>query len=324
MPEQLLADAGGDRDLAIQLLERNGFLDASSVRRNTAAQDRVAAEAEQAAEARAREVAEENARREAAAEQARLEAERIEAERLEIERLAQAAEQARQEAERLAAEQAAGNQLTNGQYQALSDEELVERFNQAIERGDEPEIERAATEMARRDDANQAPPPEPEQANGFARFQDVEISAEDRRVDDLVSSGYDYVDAYAEVYGVDAEKLRAEERRTRVAAERHDGETLNQTAARLYRDWVHIQWLQAEGDTRGVLVNKVGEKADISPISLFSGPTSRAKKYASEELRRWWNDHPRMTLIEFRAQLLGRESDKRAARITQEMGGAGI
>ncbi|MFB9681227.1 VG15 protein [Streptosporangium vulgare] len=40
MPEQILADANGDRDLAIQLLERNGFLDASSTRRFAAAQGR--------------------------------------------------------------------------------------------------------------------------------------------------------------------------------------------------------------------------------------------------------------------------------------------
>lgn len=101
MPEQILADAGGNRDLAIQLLERNGYLFAPSpaaVRKQAegrAAAEKARLEAELAAE-QARieaEAAAEKARieAEAAAEQARLEAERIEAERIAAEKAAEVA-----------------------------------------------------------------------------------------------------------------------------------------------------------------------------------------------------------------------------------------
>lgn len=45
MPEQLIADADGDRDLAIQFLERFGYLDATSTRRRTAASNSASASA---------------------------------------------------------------------------------------------------------------------------------------------------------------------------------------------------------------------------------------------------------------------------------------
>ena len=60
----------------------------------------------------------------------------------------------------------------------------------------------------------------------------------------------------------------------------------------------------------------------IDPRSLFSGPASRARKYASEELLRWWQSNPRMTLTEFRAMWLGRDSDRKAAKQIRA-GGAG-
>ncbi|MEU7741989.1 hypothetical protein [Nonomuraea sp. NPDC049158] len=278
MPEQLLADAGGDRDEAIRLLSRFGYLLGEPTPVPRAARDTVT-----------------------------------------IPQPRQAAEPAAEPV----VPQPAVVRLTDEQYQALSDEDLAERFNEALGQGDELEIERAAAEMALRDQVDE-PPTAPEVGESWGTWDDLEITDDDRRVDELVAQGWDYVEAYAEVYNVDPEQLRREERRAAIEADRREGESLDQTVARLYRDWVHTQWLQAENTTNGFLLNKAGRAAGIDPITLFSGPTSRATAYASEELRRWWNDNPRMTLTEFRAQVLGRESDRRAARTTQEIGGAGI
>lgn len=96
------------------------------------------------------------------------------------------------------------------------------------------------------------------------------------------------------------------------------GKTASEQSRDLYEEWVYTQYLQAEGDTRGVLLNRAGVAAGVDPASLFSGPAARARKYASEELLRWWGDHQRLTLTEFRAQHLGRASDKRAAKRTRE------
>lgn len=80
-----------------------------------------------------------------------------------------------------------------------------------------------------------------------------------------------------------------------------------------YETWVDIQWMQAEDDCRGVLLNAQGRAAGVDARSLFSGPVARASKYASEELLSWWGRHGRLTFAAYRYQALGRDSDKAAA-----------
>lgn len=41
---------------------------------------------------------------------------------------------------------------------------------------------------------------------------------------------------------------------------------------------------------------------------------------ASEELKRWWQDHPRRTWTECRADMLGRDSDRQAANRARGQG----
>ncbi len=54
-------------------------------------------------------------------------------------------------------------------------------------------------------------------------------------------------------------------------------------------------WLEAEAATKGNMLNRAGREADISERSLFTGPESRARRYASEELLNHWQAHHRPT-----------------------------
>jgi hypothetical protein len=54
-------------------------------------------------------------------------------------------------------------------------------------------------------------------------------------------------------------------------------------------------WLEAENATKGVMLNRRGREAGVNERTLFTGPESRARKYASEELLNWWEYHPRPT-----------------------------
>ncbi len=54
-------------------------------------------------------------------------------------------------------------------------------------------------------------------------------------------------------------------------------------------------WLAAENATKGNMLNKAGKAAGIDERSLFTGPESRARRYASEELLAHWESHPRPT-----------------------------
>jgi hypothetical protein len=75
----------------------------------------------------------------------------------------------------------------------------------------------------------------------------------------------------------------------------------------------HAQYLQADEVCRGNLVNRRGCAARVTDWSLWSGPASRALRYATEELREFWYTHPRVTVEAYRRQL------RDARRIDQDV-----
>jgi hypothetical protein len=72
-----------------------------------------------------------------------------------------------------------------------------------------------------------------------------------------------------------------------------------------YEDLRMSAYLAAEEATRGALMNRLGHRRGIDPYSLFMGTEARAQCYASDELREWWRDHPRVTFADFERQMLG-------------------
>ncbi|SDL73436.1 Phage minor capsid protein 2 [Nonomuraea maritima] len=223
-----------------------------------------------------------------------------------VKRITQVLEERDQERERDRDEQvtSALRELPEDYSQVTEEQilELVQRFSAA---GDDVALERLLAELDRREQ------------NPNWRY-DVEETAEDRAVAELLDSGTDPLEAYAIVYGLDPEVMRREEARAHVESQRLPGETLDQVVRRLYDEWLEIHYVAAERYTRGVLVTAEGRRQGVDGRSLLSGPAARAMKWASDELKAWWEQHPRMTLTEFRAQALGRDSDKRAARRTRE------
>lgn len=145
------------------------------------------------------------------------------------------------------------------------------------------------------------------------------------KIDALVASGRDWTDAYAEVYQLDPAALRREEADAAIRAVTPGAKTLTAAYREYYNDITHQAYLNAEEGTRGHLLNAAGKKqADagkLSPIELFSGTSSNAYRYASEELLRWWaeNPPPRMSFSEFKADLQG-DSTVRAALLQKEKG----
>jgi hypothetical protein len=83
-------------------------------------------------------------------------------------------------------------------------------------------------------------------------------------------------------------------------------------AREMYDEHVYHQYLSAEDELRGVLLNRRGQAAGLNPVTLFSGPAHVAHANASDELREWWGKHGRMTQGEFIANATG--VDTAAAR----------
>ncbi|MFF4523443.1 phage minor capsid protein [Streptomyces bluensis] len=89
--------------------------------------------------------------------------------------------------------------------------------------------------------------------------------------------------------------------------ERDERQTITRREARaLYDEYVYRQYLQAEQDCNGYLLNRKARAAGINPVSLFSGPARIAYARASDELKEWWKEHGRLTQAEFIEQVVGK------------------
>ena len=76
------------------------------------------------------------------------------------------------------------------------------------------------------------------------------------------------------------------------------------------------QWLRAEGATNGFMLNKAGQRAGINERTLFNGPESRVKKYASPELIDFFEANGRPT----RTSWFGTATQRRAEYASSRMG----
>ncbi|WP_018348218.1 hypothetical protein [Longispora albida] len=188
----------------------------------------------------------------------------------------------------------------------LLDSELFDLYGEHS--GNPGAVERIGAELARRDADREAANP----------WEDYDTGDPEQVLDALLARGWDYREAYAEAYQLDPADLDRQERNAAVDAQRIAGETREQTVRRLYDEWVALQYVEAENFTRGHLLSRAGEAANVDPLSLFSGTTARARKYASEDLLRFWAEvSQRQTYTEFKAALLNRDADVAAARVTR-------
>ncbi|MFD7716185.1 phage minor capsid protein [Streptomyces sp. NPDC059814] len=89
----------------------------------------------------------------------------------------------------------------------------------------------------------------------------------------------------------------------------------------MYREHTWAQYMGAEDATNGYLLSREARAAGVDPGTLFSGPAHVAYARASEELKRYWTDHPRMTFVEYEEMVTGQRSaaaeTARASRNTQ-------
>ncbi|MFD8948985.1 phage minor capsid protein [Streptomyces xanthophaeus] len=88
--------------------------------------------------------------------------------------------------------------------------------------------------------------------------------------------------------------------------EHEEGPRMTRRQAReMYDEYVYRQYLAAEHDCNGYLLNKKAKAAGHDPGSLFYGPARIAYSRASDELKEWWGTHGRLTQAEFIEQATG-------------------
>lgn len=122
---------------------------------------------------------------------------------------------------------------------------------------------------------------------------------------ELLTQGYDEESAAAEAYGRGVDQQHRDRAIDDLRAQGYRGAGFTELARGSYRDFTYGNYISAEDATNGQLLNPQGRAAGVDPHTLFSGPESRVRKYASDELKLWFDQNGRVLFEEYQAGLLG-------------------
>lgn len=187
----------------------------------------------------------------------------------------------------------------------LTDEQVDDLFAQASESGDEDLLDAVLAEMDRRAEVVDTVQPQ------VADDEVLENAAEWARFDELVADGVDERDAYAEAFGKDTERVRRDDAINRLRAAGHRGKGFDDLARAAFREQAERDYFAAEAATNGYLLTAEGQRKGIDARDLWRNNEAFARRWASDELKEWWDQHGRLTFDEFAEGLL---SGQAAAR----------
>lgn len=180
----------------------------------------------------------------------------------------------------------------------LSDDQLADAMGDA----DDDELGRLVAELDRRDRAQRR---REQQRERRAAARAARDEKRDGDYDDALAAGEDPEAAYARIWGVDEARVRQQQAAEALKSLGYAGKSFRERARAAHRHYVEDAYWHAEDECRGFMLNKAGVKARVHPRSLFTGPEARARKYASEDLLRYWHEKGRLTSDDVVAGLLG-------------------
>lgn len=175
----------------------------------------------------------------------------------------------------------------------MSDEHLANHLGDAAD--NEHAVNKVIAELDRRDRVGQQ----------REKRKTSKEAARSAHWDSLIAAGEDPERAYSIAYGVDETTMARQSAIASLRSSGHTGRGLDELVRSAHAEHVRQSYLDAENVTRGHMVNKAGLAAGVHGTSLFTGPESRARKYASEELLSYWQQHGRLTPADFKASVLG-------------------
>lgn len=184
----------------------------------------------------------------------------------------------------------------------LPDEHVSGLLQHAAAHGDNRGLDAVVKELDRRDRVTQTMKATLERKR---REREVRNHARDSEYDRRVAAGHDPEAAYADVYGVSVHKQRTANAIASLRSNGHKGAGFHDLSRHAFAQELDRHYFAAEDATKGALLNNDGRARGVDPRQLFRGNEATARRYASEELKQWWDDHGRITLEDFRANLLG-------------------
>ncbi|WP_328438276.1 phage minor capsid protein [Nocardia puris] len=189
------------------------------------------------------------------------------------------------------------------EFKNLTDEDLEERIIKAVEDVDLDLLDRLEAEDLHR--------------RRLAKKREERWAGYERKYDELIGQGVDHETAVERAYGISVKMQRQQAAVEFLRGQGYSGKSFAELARHAHKDQAYQHWLAAEEATNGYMLSRAGERAGVDPRTLWFGNAATAERYASEELRAYWDLHGRPTFDEFKAELLDPQS---AARMRSARG----
>lgn len=185
------------------------------------------------------------------------------------------------------------------EFKGKSLDDLGQSAADAIEAEDWDTLDRVMAEEQRRVTANAVA-----QARRSAQ-REAKEAAQMQRYEDLLEEGVDDETAVSDAFGISIEKQRRVNAIAHLRGLGYQGDSLDTLVRAWHQDEAYQAWLSAENATNGqLLAPKHREALTVDPRSLWTSSEATALKYASDELKAWWDTNGRVTVAELKAQLL--------------------
>jgi hypothetical protein len=198
-----------------------------------------------------------------------------------------------------------------GHFEEMTDDELAAEYN----RSEGSRTDAIVSELDRRDqrDADAAAQAKAERVSALYAERPKTEADQNRVYQSLVNEGENPEDAWAHAHGTNPEAMQKQSVIQDLRAQGHKGSGFDALTAAAHKDDIRRRTVMAENATNGYMLSPAGKKAGVDPYSLFTGPESRARKYASPELKEWFDQNGRPTVADLRASMMGQKAGMKPA-----------
>ncbi|UTN93200.1 capsid maturation protease [Mycobacterium Phage Sunflower1121] len=190
-------------------------------------------------------------------------------------------------------------------------DDIEAELSAAIEVGDDDLQNRLLDEMERIEARENA-------AAAKAAAKEAEkLAADQAKIDrmlELIEQGWDEVEAESEVYGGSVESIRKRNFMTQARADGHTGKSFEELLYWRFQEMVAEQYWAAEAATNGYMIKRP-YVSKFDARKLWSVNETTARKYMSEEMAGWFDQHGRVTRASLREAVLAGRGWKQSALV---------
>ncbi|AXH46846.1 head maturation protease [Mycobacterium phage Aminay] len=190
-------------------------------------------------------------------------------------------------------------------------DDVEAELNAAIELGDDARIDELVAEMDKieaaekarqaRNDAAKAKRAAARQAKADAA--ELEDRTRWDKVGQLVEEGMNPDEAEAEAFGITIDAVRRRNFMREAQRDGHHGDTFTKVLKQKYYSIAAEQYQAAEDATNGFMLKPKFE-GKVDPADLWSMSDRDARKYMSDEMAAWFDEHGRITFMAFKQSVL--------------------